>query len=179
MTMLHVNINPNILWSSLVAQWVKDLVFSLLWLRSLLWHRFDSRPKISTCCRHRGKKIKKKILSWSGWKVKGRVFVFLNVASNGHFSFFFFTWICLFGYRGDTQWNASLTWLDQRNKKHADLSAPLCRWMSHSHSQDGSHWPIPDIGSAFTRFCLFLHKYWRRKDNGWIPSNLVSGTSDL
>ena len=28
--------------SSLVAQQVKDLVSSLLWLRSLLWHRFDS-----------------------------------------------------------------------------------------------------------------------------------------
>ena len=26
--------------SSLVAQWVKDLALSLLWLGSLLWHRF-------------------------------------------------------------------------------------------------------------------------------------------
>ena len=91
MTMLHVNINPNILWSSLVAQWVKDLVFSLLWLRSLLWHRFDSRPKISTCCGHRGKKKKEKDFKLVRLEGKGRVFVFLNVASHGHFSFFFFT----------------------------------------------------------------------------------------
>ena len=27
--------------SSLLAQWVKDPVLSLLWLRSLLWYRFD------------------------------------------------------------------------------------------------------------------------------------------
>ena len=25
----------------LVAQWVKDLALSLLWLRSLLWYKFD------------------------------------------------------------------------------------------------------------------------------------------
>ena len=28
-------------WSSLVAQQVKDLVFSLLWLGLLLWHKFS------------------------------------------------------------------------------------------------------------------------------------------
>ena len=28
------------LGSSLVAQWVKDLALTLLWLRSLLWHGF-------------------------------------------------------------------------------------------------------------------------------------------
>ena len=31
--------------SSLVAQWVKDLALSLLWLRSLLWHRLDPWPR--------------------------------------------------------------------------------------------------------------------------------------
>ena len=29
------------LQSFLVAQWVKDLALSLLWLRSLLWYKFD------------------------------------------------------------------------------------------------------------------------------------------
>lgn len=28
-------------WSSLMAQWVKDQALSLLWRRSLLWHRFN------------------------------------------------------------------------------------------------------------------------------------------
>ena len=27
-----------------MAQWVKDLALSLLWLQSLLWHRFDPWP---------------------------------------------------------------------------------------------------------------------------------------
>ena len=31
-------------WSSLVAQWVKDLGLSPLWLWSLLWFRFDPWP---------------------------------------------------------------------------------------------------------------------------------------
>ena len=31
--------------SSLVAQWVEELVLSLLWLRSLLWHGFDPWPR--------------------------------------------------------------------------------------------------------------------------------------
>ena len=30
------------MWSSLLAQWVKGLVLSLLWLGSLLWPGFDS-----------------------------------------------------------------------------------------------------------------------------------------
>ena len=30
--------------NSLVAQWVKDPIVSLLWLGLLLWHRFDSCP---------------------------------------------------------------------------------------------------------------------------------------
>ena len=32
-------------WSSLMVQWVKKLALSLLWLRSLLWHGFDSWPR--------------------------------------------------------------------------------------------------------------------------------------
>ena len=32
-------------WISLVAQWVKDLVLSLMQLWSLLWHRFDLWPR--------------------------------------------------------------------------------------------------------------------------------------
>ena len=32
------------LWSSRVAQWVKDLALSLLWLGLLLWCRFDPWP---------------------------------------------------------------------------------------------------------------------------------------
>ena len=31
-------------WSYLVAQWVKDLVLSQLWLWLLLWHGFDTWP---------------------------------------------------------------------------------------------------------------------------------------
>ena len=30
--------------SSLTAQWVKDLMLSLLWLRQLLWHKFNPWP---------------------------------------------------------------------------------------------------------------------------------------
>ena len=36
-------------WSSLVAQWIKDLALSLQRLRLLLWHGFDPSPSI--CCR--------------------------------------------------------------------------------------------------------------------------------
>ena len=32
-------------WNSLVAQWVKDLALSLLWLGLLLWHEFNSWPR--------------------------------------------------------------------------------------------------------------------------------------
>ena len=32
-------------WSSLVVQWVKELVLTLLWLRLLLWRRFDPQPR--------------------------------------------------------------------------------------------------------------------------------------
>ena len=38
-------------WSSLVVQCVKDPVLSLLWLRLLLWHEFDSILGTFTCCR--------------------------------------------------------------------------------------------------------------------------------
>lgn len=31
-------------WSSLVAQWVKDLALSLQWFGPLLWHGFNSWP---------------------------------------------------------------------------------------------------------------------------------------
>ena len=33
------------MWYSFVAQWVKEPVLSLQWLRSLLWHGFDSWPR--------------------------------------------------------------------------------------------------------------------------------------
>ena len=37
--------SPNTsLWSSLVAQGVKDPALSLQWLRSVLWHRFNPGP---------------------------------------------------------------------------------------------------------------------------------------
>ena len=32
-------------WSSLLAQWIKDPVLSLQWLRLLLWYRFDPWPR--------------------------------------------------------------------------------------------------------------------------------------
>ena len=35
----------NISWSSLVAQWVKDLVLSLQWPRVLLWLKFYPWPR--------------------------------------------------------------------------------------------------------------------------------------
>ena len=31
-------------WSSLVVHWAEDLASLLLWLGSLLWHRFDPWP---------------------------------------------------------------------------------------------------------------------------------------
>ena len=48
--------------SSLVAQWLKDLVLSLLWCRSLLWRRFNPWPRNFHAPQH-GKKKKKKKLS--------------------------------------------------------------------------------------------------------------------
>ena len=39
-------------WSSLVAQQVKNLVLSLLWLWLLLWYGFDPQPGTSTCWGH-------------------------------------------------------------------------------------------------------------------------------
>ena len=35
------NFKRTFFWSSLAAQWVKDLALSLLWLKSLLWYRFN------------------------------------------------------------------------------------------------------------------------------------------
>ena len=65
----HVQIAPSQLnsrsswnWSSLVAPWVKDLVLSLLWLRSLLWHSFDLGLGTSAC---RGCCFKKKKSRWN------------------------------------------------------------------------------------------------------------------
>ena len=46
--------------SSLVAQWVKDPVLALQWLRSLLRHRFNSWPGTSAGHRHSPKRIKTK-----------------------------------------------------------------------------------------------------------------------
>ena len=46
--------------SSLVAQQVKDLVLSLLWLRSLLWHKFNPCPRTSACHGHSLKKKKER-----------------------------------------------------------------------------------------------------------------------
>ena len=43
----HINENWNqnvYIWEFLVAQWVKDLASSLLWLGSQLWHRLDPWP---------------------------------------------------------------------------------------------------------------------------------------
>ena len=38
-----------VFWSSLVAQWVKDLALSLQQFGSLLWHGFGPWPRISMC----------------------------------------------------------------------------------------------------------------------------------
>ena len=49
--------------SFLMAQWVKDLVVSLLWLWLLLWCRFSVPGQgISACHGHGQKKKKKKTL---------------------------------------------------------------------------------------------------------------------
>ena len=37
------------IWSSLVVQWVKDLVLSLQWLGLLLWHKFYPGLGTPTC----------------------------------------------------------------------------------------------------------------------------------
>ena len=51
--------------SSLVAQQVKDPVFSLLWLRSFLWQGFDPWPRnFHMPWAWPGKKKKKKFLLW-------------------------------------------------------------------------------------------------------------------
>ena len=48
-------------WSSLVAQWVKDLALSLQHFGSLLWHGFNPWPLTSIRC---GGKKKKKMKCW-------------------------------------------------------------------------------------------------------------------
>ena len=42
--------------SSLVVLWLKDLVLSLLWFKSLLWRRLTPGLGTSACCRHDQKK---------------------------------------------------------------------------------------------------------------------------
>ena len=44
------------LWSSRVAQWVKDLALSLLWLGSLLWYMFNLWPRNFCMLQERPKK---------------------------------------------------------------------------------------------------------------------------
>ena len=41
---LFFNLFKSVFWSSLAAQWLKDLAWSLLWLSLLLWHGFDPWP---------------------------------------------------------------------------------------------------------------------------------------
>ena len=40
-----IDFKQKIIGSSLVVQWVKDLVLSLQWLRSLLWYVLDPWPR--------------------------------------------------------------------------------------------------------------------------------------
>lgn len=54
------------LWSCLVAQWVKDLVLSLLWLGSLLWCRFDLCPHAEGMA-----KRKKNLFVWNNHRFAG------------------------------------------------------------------------------------------------------------
>ena len=62
-------------WTVLVAQWVKDLALSLLWLGLLLWHRFNLCPRIF-------------YMSWPWPKKKKKAI---------YFQFFFFFLSFLFG----------------------------------------------------------------------------------
>ena len=48
--------------NSLVAQWAKDLVLSLLWLRLMLWHEFDSWPRNFRMLQAKKRKRKKRWL---------------------------------------------------------------------------------------------------------------------
>ena len=43
--LVNENIKKSMYELSLVVQWVKDLVVSLQWLGSLLWHGFDPWPR--------------------------------------------------------------------------------------------------------------------------------------
>ena len=59
-----------------MAQWVKDLALSLLWLGSQLWgHGFDPWPKNSVC--HSGQNTKKKK------RKKERKKDFMSLSQNG------------------------------------------------------------------------------------------------
>ena len=44
-TRVEVSKTPFLIWHSLVAQWVKDLVLSLQQLELLLWHGFNAWPQ--------------------------------------------------------------------------------------------------------------------------------------
>ena len=63
---------------SLVAQWVKDPVLPLLWLRSQLWCRVDSWP---ICCWHEPKK-KSMINFFLIKKEKKRLAAFSQILEN-------------------------------------------------------------------------------------------------
>ena len=62
--------------SSPLAQWVKDPMFSLLWLWLLLWHRFDPWPEnihipwVWQKKKKKKKERKKKTHSWAFHKVR-------------------------------------------------------------------------------------------------------------
>ena len=56
------------LWSSLVAQWVKDHALTPQWLRSLLWHGFNPWPKNFCMPWARPKKKKKKNAHLFHWR---------------------------------------------------------------------------------------------------------------
>ena len=55
-----LKIKSTFLWSSLVAQQVKDLALSLLWLGSILWHDSIPGPGSFAFC---GRGQKKKVIS--------------------------------------------------------------------------------------------------------------------
>ena len=68
--------------SSLVAQWVKDLALSLLWLESLLWRRFWSWPRNFHMLRAQPKKKKKKKKNCDGWTLRASPWLLLSWCSH-------------------------------------------------------------------------------------------------
>ena len=71
-------LQKGVIWSSLVAQRVRDLAFSLQWFGLLLWHRFGPwlgnvhKPQVWP-------KKKKKSVTWVAWKVKVPYTVLLSM----------------------------------------------------------------------------------------------------